>query len=439
MAGLFFWRRQQQDDEQILASLDNQIRRTEARISLLRQRRQRVKAAWLYYSVSIYVLVLVAYFTYLKPRRDPWDIWLWKTGFVVLGAPLIYGGRRFIIFWYTRKEDAEREQLSELKIKQRAKVDDLKKNESYRRTQLLLERYDTPTKEANAAKNGPNRGPLMPGAKDAPNPLNAARPNISGPNGPPPSLVVPPGRNGIPLGPNGIAPGMSGVPPAIPGQKPSTPLPSPVPVMSPNNLMPPTDNWRQSPTTSVPGSPGGPPATRGWFDKVIDVMIGGDEGPANKFALICEECFTHNGLVPPQAYSNAKFRCMHCNHFNAPKSYDRHSFDSRRASQLTERSDNGTGDLQGPWRAEDSPQASPTGSPDATLLRRPLQFSNCHEDIGADSELHMQPITESENAAALPPLVSESSASAVDDVGSQAPQGGATSSPVLAASTASSD
>ena len=46
--------------------------------------------------------------------------------------------------------------------------------------------------------------------------------------------------------------------------------------------------------------PYGPPSNeRHWYDKIVDVIVG-DEGPETKYALICGQCFTHNGLALPQ-------------------------------------------------------------------------------------------------------------------------------------------
>lgn len=41
-----------------------------------------------------------------------------------------------------------------------------------------------------------------------------------------------------------------------------------------------------------------PPPQKQWFDKIADALLGEDVDSSNsKFALICENCFNHNGLV----------------------------------------------------------------------------------------------------------------------------------------------
>lgn len=33
---------------------------------------------------------------------------------------------------------------------------------------------------------------------------------------------------------------------------------------------------------------------KGVFDRIVDVIIG--DGPQDRFAMICKECFSHNGI-----------------------------------------------------------------------------------------------------------------------------------------------
>ncbi|KAJ3221208.1 hypothetical protein HK099_003685 [Clydaea vesicula] len=65
-----------------------------------------------------------------------------------------------------------------------------------------------------------------------------------------------------------------------------------------------------SPHQLVPASP----TPRGWMDKMMDTIIGDDQ--FNKYALICQSCFTHNGLCLPEEFQNTKFKCYKCNFLN---------------------------------------------------------------------------------------------------------------------------
>ncbi|KIY64447.1 hypothetical protein CYLTODRAFT_401875 [Cylindrobasidium torrendii FP15055 ss-10] len=102
-------------------------------------------------------------------------------------------------------------------------------------------------------------------------------------------------------------------------------------------LLPPGTPVRKGPRQSmVPQTPGSPaqnlpsasaspqaPQTvqgRQWFDKLADAMLGQDEAAdAARYALICEECFAHNGLVKESAWDEVQYVCPKCQHFNASR------------------------------------------------------------------------------------------------------------------------
>jgi hypothetical protein len=59
----------------------------------------------------------------------------------------------------------------------------------------------------------------------------------------------------------------------------------------------------------TPAQPQQPPRKQ-WFDKVADVILGDDDGSggssANRYALICQHCFAHNGLVKESMWEDAR-------------------------------------------------------------------------------------------------------------------------------------
>ncbi|RKO96390.1 hypothetical protein CAUPRSCDRAFT_11920 [Caulochytrium protostelioides] len=65
--------------------------------------------------------------------------------------------------------------------------------------------------------------------------------------------------------------------------------------------------------------PGAPVTVRpkSWMDRVMDTVIGDTDGPNNRYALICSQCHTHNGLALPQDFLTLSFRCHHCGMLNA--------------------------------------------------------------------------------------------------------------------------
>lgn len=54
-----------------------------------------------------------------------------------------------------------------------------------------------------------------------------------------------------------------------------------------------------------------------WFDRVMDTIIGDDR--TNKYALICRQCYAHNGLVRAEDYPEIIYKCSQCNFVNSNK------------------------------------------------------------------------------------------------------------------------
>jgi hypothetical protein len=63
--------------------------------------------------------------------------------------------------------------------------------------------------------------------------------------------------------------------------------------------------------------------TRGLVDKMADLILGDD--PSTMYALICEKCFSHNGLSHPLEYNLTKFCCFNCKHLNDKTRPTRHN------------------------------------------------------------------------------------------------------------------
>jgi len=53
-----------------------------------------------------------------------------------------------------------------------------------------------------------------------------------------------------------------------------------------------------------------PPPRKLWYDKLADALLGDDESSMNaaasRYALICQKCFSHNGLVKEEMWEGAR-------------------------------------------------------------------------------------------------------------------------------------
>lgn len=272
----WFKRLAPEDYEEILASLADDIQKRQTRLSEIRLRERRTTLLFTLYALASWVAYVSLWYmgyipdVHLVGGRQRWGREVTKAGKalpVFIGPIIILFIRRIVQIWYTRIGDAEEKTLKMLKKQQRNKIEEIKKKTNYNTTRNLIERYD-----------------------DLPN-----------------------GSPGTPQGlrKRNVAPGM----PVIPGP-PVTPqrLQQPPPV--PGSAMSPALQNR----LAVPPPPPMTPPRKQWYDKLADALLGDDEptmnSPASKYALICEKCFAHNGLVKESIWEDTQYVCPKCGHFN---------------------------------------------------------------------------------------------------------------------------
>ncbi|XP_068052040.1 endoplasmic reticulum junction formation protein lunapark isoform X3 [Anomalospiza imberbis] len=81
------------------------------------------------------------------------------------------------------------------------------------------------------------------------------------------------------------------------------------------------------------------PRERGVVDRVIEYLVG--DGPQNRYALICQQCFSHNGMALKEEFEYIAFRCAYCFFLNparktrpqAPRLPD-FSFEKKQTTEL---------------------------------------------------------------------------------------------------------
>ncbi|CAG8502502.1 9428_t:CDS:2 [Ambispora leptoticha] len=294
MGGVISRFRAKEDDnyEKILSELDNNIRLAEVRLAEIKIRERRAMIIWLVNSTLIYIIYVIGYlyFAGQTPESDNWDVWAIKVAPVFTVPALILIVKNLMAIWYKRSEANEESQLRHLRAKQKLKVEELKKKTGYYTTKTLLERYDSPK-----SPQGP-QPPLTPGTK-----TQVSR-SGSAPGQTPVNQNLrqrPTHAQTTPMPSNNIVNGLNG----------DTPKAS---ILEGGSDITPGSSIHQRSYT-FPNSPS--PLQRHWYDKLVDVIVG-DEGPETKYALICENCHVHNGLVLPQEVDDLQYICPKCNHFN---------------------------------------------------------------------------------------------------------------------------
>ncbi|KAF9927147.1 hypothetical protein FBU30_003462 [Linnemannia zychae] len=335
MGGIISRLRQSNDSdyEKILSDLDSNIRKAEMRLSAINLREKRMLGLWLIYSVLSWIGYTAVFALYLHHQyyHDS-QTWAIAAAVVILGPLVIYFGRSVIAQWYKRAKTNEESQLSLLRADQRLKVEELKKKTAYYSTKTLLERYDPSSQRPNGTRPSGPDGKSNSGQQNGqPRPQNIMDPGLRQRQGQ--GIIngqMGPAQQGRPMGvPTGMQPPhVSQIPQGqFNGPRGSQQMP-----YGPGQHSHPMPPYQPSINE------------RHWYDKIVDVIVG-EEGPDSKYALICGQCFAHNGLALPQEFEEIQYVCPKCNFFNP----------SRRKTRLA-----ATGNRVSP-------------NPDVTLLRAQQQ------------------------------------------------------------------
>src|SRR5579859_203922 len=208
----------------------------------------------------------------------------------------VYGLRRGVRWWYTRKLDREVQEKELLKQRLEQKLEELKEKSDYYNTQQLLERYDS---KASPKSSTPDRfvDPTLPPHLQPKRSKESLRPRQSV------ETLRQRGSSKLPL------------PPLPPPINPATfqlappPQPQNSPQFHPSAFSPPP-----SPTLAPQHQ------SKTFLDRVLDLLVGEDENAADhRYALICRHCRAHNGLAPPgERGDQVGYLCGRCGGWNGP-------------------------------------------------------------------------------------------------------------------------
>ncbi|EDL79174.1 limb and neural patterns (predicted), isoform CRA_b [Rattus norvegicus] len=296
MGGLFSRWRAKPSTVEVLENIDKEIQALEE----FREKNQRLQKLWvgrlIIYSSILYLFTcLIVYLWYLP---DEFIARLVMTLPFFAFPLIIWTLRTVLIFFFSKRTERNNEALDDLKSQKKKILEEVMEKETYKTAKLILERFDPDSKKAKEFE------PPSAGAAATAKPgqeirqRTAAQRNLSpapanSNQGPPPQVPVSPGPSKDASAPGG--PPERTVAPALPRRL-------------------------GSPATSVPGMglhPPGPPLARpvlprerGALDRIVEYLVG--DGPQNRYALICQQCFSHNGMALKEEFEYIAFRCAYC-------------------------------------------------------------------------------------------------------------------------------
>ncbi|KAF1514595.1 UNVERIFIED_CONTAM: Endoplasmic reticulum junction formation protein lunapark, partial [Eudyptes pachyrhynchus] len=316
---------------EVLEKIDKEIQTLEE----FREKNQRLQKLWvgrlLLYSSLLYLITCLVVYLWCLP--DEWTARLIMTLPFFAFPLIIWFIRTLLIFFFSKRTERNNDALEDLKSQKKKILEEVMEKETYKTAKLILERFDpeSSAKEAELPSAGTSATP-RPGQEIRQR--TTAQRNASTPPPATPKQDSP--KSLVPASPN-LQRDMS----ALRGPPERTVVPS-----LQSNVLP---RRPGSPATSVPGMglhPPGPPLARpilprerGVVDRVIEYLVG--DGPQNRYALICQQCFSHNGMALKEEFEYIAFRCAYCFFLNparktrpqAPRLPD-FSFEKKQSTEL---------------------------------------------------------------------------------------------------------
>uniref|UniRef100_A0A0A9YZY6 Endoplasmic reticulum junction formation protein lunapark n=1 Tax=Lygus hesperus TaxID=30085 RepID=A0A0A9YZY6_LYGHE len=251
--------RKKKNSEEVLEQLQKDIDTIEHRLQYSTQRQKVIIGKLLIYSIVFYLLIAVVSYFYLFPST-------WKGRALIcvpiFGIPLlIFYAKQFVSWIYTRDMTRSRDKLADLLKKKKKTLEDVMNTETYKKAKDILDKY--------APEQTRKQSPLLQPLTQPKVPRNE---QIS--------------QN-----------------PAVT----RTPLVQTLQRRTPSPARSPLPQRQQMPTMLVRPIF---PKDRGMFDKLVESLIG--DGPNNRYALICKNCASHNGMALKEEFEYLAFKCVYC-------------------------------------------------------------------------------------------------------------------------------
>ncbi|KXJ23332.1 endoplasmic reticulum junction formation protein lunapark-B [Exaiptasia diaphana] len=314
--GLIFSRwKKKKTSEEILQELQKDIETIESSQYRNEHLRKKYIGMLLLYSVLLYIIVaLVFYFKYFPTN---WKDRVVRTLPLLIFPLVIYGVKRLLHYIFVSRMTKNARKLEDLKEKKKSVLEEVMEKETYKTAKELLDKYDPDSeivkdnkKESNLPASQPQSPVVMNGHSS-----ELRRRNVAGaapsPGGTLQKAVSVPSLTGsLPPSPQRrLDTELS------PGTSPGTPQRA----NSMSNISGPT--VQPIPQGAFVRPPGPPkpifpvlPRERSTMDKVVEYLVG--DGPSNRYALICKQCLSHNGMALKEEFEYVAFRCCYCFYFN---------------------------------------------------------------------------------------------------------------------------
>ncbi|XP_065369361.1 endoplasmic reticulum junction formation protein lunapark-A [Calliphora vicina] len=284
--------RKEKSTQEVLETLQEKIDTLETFTVNTQEQKKRIVGNFLAVSIGVYVLAfVVCYFVYFPPT--------WKERLIyvipLLLFPFIIIMLRYLFTWYfQRKLNKNSKKLKELRTEKKKILEQVMDKETYKVAVNLLARFaDKPSKSSFALSSS-----------TTPSKYNQSSLNRSLPAG---NLSQRSNQLALTKTPSPQTPNTSYMGSTTARLTPQVGTSSPNTALMPHSVIN-QQLRRRTPFPIVNQQ------DKGVFDRIVDVLIG--DGPQDRFAMICKECYSHNGMALKEDFEYTTFRCAFCNALN---------------------------------------------------------------------------------------------------------------------------
>ncbi|KAI8319350.1 hypothetical protein GQ54DRAFT_299386 [Martensiomyces pterosporus] len=340
--GIFSFFKKEENYEEILATLEHDIKRARKQQAESIERTNSWVRAWTTYTFVAWVAYVAGFLLYVWPDRHTAQAghFLFHIAALLIIPVAIYQGSVAIKAVGRRALDGHDRKVSRLNAELAERLDELKKKTAFDTTKTLIDRYSAQDKPAgvpaklkqqqmqdlkNRRRTMPNFGTpateAMNKAGSAPTSPLAVKSMQRGQLQNPALLQLPnqPGmasrqqqmtlgssdRGGMSLsGTGGLGPGPELAVNGVYGTQARN-VEAGVVRVSP-----------RSASAQPAGSDGNARSSRPWLDKLVDQLVGDVGSAEDKYALVCRHCYAHNGLVLEEEIQDIQYNCPKCGKFN---------------------------------------------------------------------------------------------------------------------------
>ncbi|XP_048265191.1 endoplasmic reticulum junction formation protein lunapark-A-like [Bombus terrestris] len=287
---------------EILEDLDAKIKEIERYGYSTEQRHKKIVGTLILYSVILYIITAFIFYFYFFPA-SLYDQIFYIIPLLIFPI-LILLTKKMVTWYYKCKISKNQDRLSSMQSEKKKILDEVTETETYKKAKEILLKFApdqlrmTPlspqtTFKASSSTETPKRSSTPQHIISPASPSTELRRRVIINQNQPLNV-----HSGIPantgLVPVGIAPTQNPLNTSFQGgiRPVNTPIrdyrtPLPRPVLA-----------RQ----------------RTYLDRLIDYLVG--DGPSNRYALVCRNCESHNGMALKEEFEYFGFRCCYCNFWN---------------------------------------------------------------------------------------------------------------------------